>query len=441
LTNLSAATELPQALGAPAKANTLRRNLALASLGSMLEFYEFMVFGFFTVIIGKLFFPPDLPEAVKTFQAFALYSLGFLLRPISGAVIGHFGDRLGRKRLFMITVMLMAIPTLLIGFMPTYAQIGLAAPLILLLLRIVQGVALAGEFAGASVFVTEHAPGSRIGTASGFVLGASYIGFFLGALSGAVLANTLAPAALEAWGWRIPFVIGGIFGFVSLYLRRQLDETPLFLEIRNLKERAKAFPLGAVLKTHFEAVAFGIGIGAFLGSIIILLYFYMPSLLQTQFGVPRVTAFNANATALLLLAALCPLWGKLADRIGCGWVLGIGCSGLTVDLLFFFQHIPDIAKDPSQLIWWMMSLSVFMSCAAVIPALCSLIFPTEMRFTGFGFSYNMGSMISAIAPTLISFIVLTYGKDSVAYYAVGLSLCGVALAAWSFRLRLYPRPD
>jgi MFS family permease len=418
-----------------------KRNLALASVGSLLEFYEFMVFGFFTVVIGKLFFPPDLPDAVKTFQAFALYSLGFLLRPVSGAIIGHLGDRFGRKKLFMVTVLLMALPTLLIGLLPTYAQIGIMAPILLLLLRILQGVALAGEFAGASVFVAEHVPGSRMGTASGFVLGASYIGFFLGAASGALLSNVMAPAALEAWGWRIPFLIGGVFGFVSLYLRRQLDETPLFLEIRQMKDRAKSFPLAKILKNHLEPVLFDVMLGGFLGSMIIILYFYMPSLLQTQYGIDRATAFNANAAALLLLAVLCPLWGKLSDKIGYGWVLGIGCFGLTIDLYLFFQNLEYIAHNSHLLIWWSLSFSVFMSTAAVIPALCALVFPTEVRFTGFGFSYNTGSVISAVAPTVISWIVLNYGKGNVVYYGMGIAILGVVLALWTTRLKFYPRPD
>lgn len=417
-----------------------RRNLALASLGSMLEFYEFMVFGFFTIVIGRLFFPPDLPEAVKTFQAFALYSLGFLLRPVSGAIIGHLGDRFGRKKLFMFTVLLMALPTLLIGLLPTYAQVGVMAPILLLVLRILQGIALAGEFAGASVFVTEHVPGSRVGTASGFVLGASYIGFFLGAASGAILTNLLAPAALESWGWRIPFLIGGVFGFVSLYLRRQLDETPLFLELRQMKDRAKAFPLGDVLKSHLEPVIFTVVLGAFLGTMIIILYFYMPSLLQTQYGIERATAFNANAAALLLLALVCPVWGTLSDKVGYGWVLGIGCVGLTIDLFLFFRNLDSISQNPDQLIWWSLSFSIFMSTAAVIPALCALVFPTEVRFTGFGFSYNIGSVISAITPTAISWIVISYGKANVGYYAMAIGVLGVVLALWTIRLKFYPRP-
>jgi MFS family permease len=406
----------------------------------MLEFYEFMVFGFFTVVIGKLFFPPDLPEAVRTFQAFALYSLGFLLRPVSGAIIGHLGDRFGRKKLFVFTVMLMAVPTLLIGLLPTYAQIGVMAPILLLVLRILQGIALAGEFAGASVFITEHVPGSRVGTASGFVLGASYIGFFLGAAAGALMTNLLAPAALESWGWRVPFLIGGVFGFVSLYLRRQLDETPLFLEIRQMKHRAKAFPLSHLLKNHLEPMIFDVLLGAFLGTMIIILYFYMPSLLQTQYGIDRATAFNANAAALLLLALACPAWGRLADKIGHGWVLGLGCFGLTVDLFLFFRNLDFISHNPEQLIWWSLSFSIFMSTAAVIPALCALVFPTEVRFTGFGLGYNLGSVISAVAPTVISGIVIAYGKANVVYYAMAISVLGVILALWTARLKFYPRP-
>jgi MFS family permease len=432
----SAPVSLPQTGGLT---RGQKRNLALASLGSLLEFYEFMVFGFFTVVIGKLFFPPALPDSVKMFQAFALYSLGFLLRPVSGAIIGHLGDKFGRKKLFMITVFLMAVPTTLIGLLPTYAVIGIAAPLILLVLRIVQGIALAGEFAGASVFMTEHVPGSRLGFASGVVLGANYVGFFLGAATGAFMANFLPPAAIEAWGWRIPFLLGGLFGLLSVYLRRQLDETPLFLEIKDMKDHASAFPLRDVFKRYWAPTLFDVGLSAYLGSMIIILYFYMPSLLQTQYGFDRTTTFNANTAALLLLAFLCPLWGKLADKIGYGSVLAFGTAALAVDLVLFFRNLDAIAQQPGQLIWWSLSFSVFMSSASVIPALCALVFPTQVRFTGFGFAYNAGSLIAAFAPTVISGIVLGYGKSSVVYYGVAVALIGFALAVASTYFRTYPR--
>jgi MFS family permease len=377
---------------------------------------------------------------VKTFQAFALYSLGFILRPLSGVVIGHLGDKFGRKKLFMLTVFMMAVPTTLIGLLPTYAAIGVAAPIILLILRILQGIAIAGEFAGASVLVTEHIPGSRVATASGFALGASYIGFFLGAGSGALMANFLTLATLEDWGWRLPFLIGGVFGLVAVYLRRRLDETPLFLEIRRLKDRAKAFPFGEVLKNHLKPVIYVVLLGLYLGIMILILYFYFPSFLQTQYGFDRTTVFNANAAALLLLAVLCPVWGRIADKIGYGWVLGIGAVGLTADQYLFFQSLESIARDPGQLLWWWMSLSVFMSTAAVIPAISALVFPTEVRFTGFGFAYNVGIVISATTPAIMAWIVIGHGKAAVLYYGVAVGALGIALALWTARLKYYPRP-
>ncbi|MDF2117142.1 MFS transporter [Roseiarcaceae bacterium H3SJ34-1] len=416
-----------------------KRNLGLASLGSLLEFYEFMVFGFFTLVIGNLFFPPTLPEGVKVFQAFALYSLGFLLRPVSGAILGYLGDRYGRKKLFLITVILMAVPTMLIGLLPTYATIGIAAPVLLLILRLIQGVALAGEFAGASVFMTEHVPGSRVGFASSIILGASYIGFFLGAGTGALLAYVLAPGQMEAWGWRIPFVLGGLFGLTSAYLRRRLDETPMFLEIKQAKMEQTGVPIREMFTRYAGPTIFDIGFGVYLGTMIIILYFYMPTLLQTQFGVDRATTFNANAAALLVLALMCPVWGKLADRFGFGPILGIGCLLLAADLIAFFANIDQISRDPGSLIWWWISFSLFMSSAGVIPALCALVFPTQVRFTGFGFAYNLGSIFAAFAPTMIAWLVLSFGKSSVLYYALATCALGLALASWSLTLRFYGR--
>ncbi len=417
------------------------KNLALASLGSLLEFYEFMVFGFFTVVIGKLFFPPDLPEAVQTFQAFALFSLGFLLRPLAGAVGGHLGDQFGRKKMFVITVLLMALATKCMGLMPTYAQIGVAAPVILLVLRILQGVAIAGEFAGASVFVTEHVPANRLATASGWLLGSSYVGFFLGAGAAAVMANLLDASALESWGWRLPFVVGGALGLVAAYLRRQLDETPLFEEVRSRKDRAKAFPFTEALRRCPGGLVYVAGLASYLGMMIIILYFYMPSFLQTQYGFDRGSVFTANSIALLVLAVVCPLWGNIADRIGYGWVLGIGAAGLAAALFLFFQNLAVIAANPSQLLWWYVGFSLLMATAATVPVLSAIPFPTEVRLTGFGFGYNVGIVISATAPTIMAGVVLSYGKTAVAYYALCVGALGLLLAIVTFWLPLSLRKE
>jgi MFS family permease len=431
------------ATAGPAQGSGLTReqlkNLTLASLGSMLEFYEFMVFGFLTVVIARQFFPASMPDPVKTFQAFAIFTLGFLLRPLSGAVLGHLGDRLGRKKLFLFTVVAMAVPTILIGLLPTYAQIGVAAPVILLVLRMAQGIAIAGEFAGAAVFVSEHVPGDRVGHALGWMMGGSYLGFFAGAAMAALLSNTLDPAALDTWGWRVAFIVGGLFGLVAVYLRRALDETPLFREIMLRKDASRAFPLRDVLRDHLKPTLFVTGCGAYLGIMVLIVYFYMPTFLQVQYGFARTTVFNANAAALLMLAVMCPVWGWIADRIGAALTLGVGAAGACAVVFFFFQSIGSVANDPSQLMWWFLAFSAFMGTAVSVAMYSALSFPTEVRFTGFGLCYNLGIVISGATPTLLAWMVAEYGKTSVAYLAVADGILGVALALLASRIRQYPR--
>jgi len=420
-----AAAEVAPAVGSN---RTQRKNLILAALGSMLEFYEFMVFGFFTVTIARQFFPPAMPDAVKTFQAFAIFTLGFLLRPLSGAILGHLGDRLGRKKLFLFTVCAMAIPTLAIGTLPSYATIGIAAPIFLLILRMAQGVAIAGEFAGAAVFVAEHAQRGRIGYALGWMMGGSYLGFCLGALCAALLSNLLDPVALETFGWRLAFITGGIFGLVAVYLRRSLDETPLFREIMHKRAAAAPAPLRALITLHLKSTLYVTGCGAYLGIMVLIIYFYMPTLLQTQFGLPAAAAFNANAAGLLMLAAACPLWGQLADRIGAAATLGLGAAGASALIYLFFQTIDAVAANPAWLVWWYLAVSAFMGSAVAVAMFSALSFPTQARFTGFGLCYNLGIVISGVTPTLLAWLVLSYGKGSVAYVALADGLLGVSLA-------------
>ena len=416
-----------------------RKNLVLASLGSMLEFYEFMVFGFLTVIIARQFFPASMPDAVKTFQAFAIFSLGFLLRPLSGVVLGHLGDRIGRKKLFLFTVFAMAVPTMMIGLLPTYAQIGIAAPLILLTLRMAQGIAIAGEFAGAAVFVFEHAPADRAGYALGTMMGGSYLGFFAGAAIGALLSHVLDPTALDLWGWRVAFIIGGIFGLIAVYLRRSLDETPLFKEITKIKATGNGIPLLDLFRQHLSSTLFVTGCGAYLGIMVLIVYFYMPTFLQTQHGLSSGTTFNANAAGLLMLALTCPIWGLIADRIGAAKVLGISACGTSVLILLLFQHVSAVVDDQAQLMWWYMGISAFMGSAVAVALFSAISFPTQVRFSGFGLCYNLGIVISGLTPTLLALLVITYGKASVPYAALCDGALGVVLAAIGPRIKQYPR--
>src|SRR6202453_4350342 len=222
------------------------RTLALASAGGALEFYDFVIFGFFANVIGKLFFAASLPDWVRQAQTFGIFAAGYLARPLGGIVMAHFGDTRGRKRMFTLSVLLMAIPTLLIGLLPPYQSIGLVAPLLLLSMRVLQGVAIGGEAPGAWVFVAEHARRGRIGFAVGLLTSGLSFGILLGSLMATCLNRGFNQAQIAAGAWRIPFLIGGVFGFIAMWLRRWLKETPVFEEIRERATLSRDLPLGVV---------------------------------------------------------------------------------------------------------------------------------------------------------------------------------------------------
>src|ERR1700709_1894423 len=202
------------------------RTLGLAALGGALEFYDFIIFVFFATVIGKLFFPPDMPDWLVLIQTYGIFAAGYLVRPIGGIVLAHFGDLFGRKRVFAFSLLLMALSTLGMAAMPTYASIGIAAPILLVVLRMLQGAAVGGEVPGAWTFVAEHVPEQRTGFACGTLTSGLTIGILLGSLIASFVNHMWNAAEVQAFAWRIPFLVGGVFGFLAVFLRRLLAETP-----------------------------------------------------------------------------------------------------------------------------------------------------------------------------------------------------------------------
>ena len=220
------------------------KNLGLASLGAVLEYFDFQVYVFVAAAISVAFFPPGASPWIAQVQAFGIYAVGYLVRPIAGIIIAHFADRIGRKKLFVFTVLLMSVPTFLMGLLPSYAMIGWVAPALLLLLRVLQGCAVGGELPGAAVFVSEHAPARRLGVASGVFQGVTNCGLLMGA-GAAALASVVAglDPAFSSMAWRLPFLLGGMFGLLAAYLRRQLQETPLFEKMKSEGRESTKMPL------------------------------------------------------------------------------------------------------------------------------------------------------------------------------------------------------
>ncbi len=224
--------------------------LGVASLGGMLEYFEFIVFVFLASQIAKHFTSPDMPEWLRLMQTFGIFAAGFFMRPVGGIIMAQLGDMIGRKRIFTLTLALMAGPTLVIGLLPGYEQIGIWAPIILLLCRLAQGVSLGGELPGAISFVSEQVSGSRLVFALSVLAASMCMGSVAGSMVVSGLTNTIGSEAMNEWGWRIPFVLGGVFGVISVYLRRFTDETPVFKELKARRMLANEAPFKVVIAQH-----------------------------------------------------------------------------------------------------------------------------------------------------------------------------------------------
>ena len=236
-------------------AQRISRGALVATLaGNTLEFYDFVIFVFFAVTIGTLFFPPDTPEWLRQLQTYGLFAAGYLARPIGGIVMAHFGDRIGRKKMFTLSVLLMSLPTLALGLLPTYATAGYAAPLMLLVMRLLQGAAIGGEIPGAWVFVSEHVPARRVGLACSVLTAGLTAGILLGSLVATAINLSFTPQQILDLAWRLPFLLGGVFGLLAVWLRRWLHETPVFEAMRARQQLSAELPLKAVLRDHGAAV-------------------------------------------------------------------------------------------------------------------------------------------------------------------------------------------
>ena len=412
----------------PVPANTTRlssrdkRTLVLAALGGALEFYDFIIFVFFTVVIGQLFFPPDLPDWLRQLQAFGIFAAGYLARPLGGVVMAHFGDRYGRKRMFMLSVLLMAVPTLLIGLLPTYSSIGILAPVLLLLLRIMQGAAVGGEVPGAWVFVAEHVPANRVGFACGTLTAGLTFGILLGSLLAGAINTWFSAAEVLDWAWRLPFLIGGVFGLLAVWLRRYLHETPVFEALRRRRELVAGLPLREVLAGYRRNVFASMLLTFMLTAGIVVVILMTPSLVQKAYSISPALALQANSVATLALVFGCVAYGMAADRFGAARVGVIGAIVLvsTTALLYFtLDHHREYFVAAYALAGFTVGIS------GVIPTLMVRAFPAAIRFSGISFSYNAAYAISGgLTPLAVTWWLRSEPFAAVWYVAIACA-CGL----------------
>jgi MFS family permease len=312
------------------------RTLGLATLGGALEFYDFIIFVFFANQIGQLFFPAEIPDWLRQFQTFGLFAVGYFVRPLSGIIMGHFGDLIGRKRIFTFSIILMAVPTLAIGLLPSYSAIGIFAPIALLILRVLQGAAIGGEIPGAWVFVSEHVPANRVSLACGTLTAGLTAGILLGSVVNIGITRMIPPAEVARIGWRIAFLLGGVFGICAALLRQWLQETPVFKEMSARKALATELPVKTVLSKHQTEVIISGLLTWMLTAAIVVIILLTPQLLISRYHFSSTLVSEASCLAALSLTIGCVLVGWLSDRIGAPRILIGGSVCLVIATYLFY---------------------------------------------------------------------------------------------------------
>lgn len=409
------------------------KTLSLSAFGGALEFYDFIIFVFFSKVIGSLFFPADMPIWMSQLQTFGIFAAGYLARPFGGIVMAHFGDLFGRKRMFTLSILLMAIPTLLIGCLPTYAAVGYFAPIFLLILRLCQGLAVGGEIPGAWTFVAEHVPKDKVGLACGTLTSGLTLGIFLGSIVSILMQSNFNATEMYAWAWRIPFIVGGIFGFIAMYLRQWLKETPIFLEMQKREEKdvSKKLPIWDVLSNYLPQVMISILLTWVLSAGIMVIIVTSHVYLQGQFGFSEIDVSISRLLATAGLALGCVFYGYLADKFSIGKLIAIG-SLLGVIATIIFLSSLSAGREMLYITYPIVGFSV--GIVGAFPYYMVRAFPANVRYSGVAFSFNISYAITgALTAFLIPILANFFSKYAAGFYVISVFLFGVVLGWYIIR--------
>ncbi|WP_173086855.1 MFS transporter [Fundidesulfovibrio magnetotacticus] len=404
----------------------LRTNMLGGVAGNALEWYDFAILGFLAPQIGRNFFPSDDP-LVSLLGAFGVFAAAFLARPAGGLLFGYIGDRRGRKTSLQLSVALMAVPTFLVGLLPTYRDAGVLAPLLLVLLRMAQGLSVGGELVGSIAFVAENAPEERRGYYCSWTFASEYGGMMLGSLLTAGLSLGLGAQAMDSWGWRVPFLAGALIAVVAFWMRKSLSETPVFLALEDRKRLGRN-PVAEAVQLVPERILHLFFLVILVGAGFYTLFVWWPTYLGSVLrpDVPGVAGLNAFS--LLLLMVFIPFTGSLSDRLGRKPLLVWSCAGMTVFTLPLFQ-----LAQQGGVAGLFVSQTAFTALMALylgpVPAALVEMFPPRMRYSAMGIGYNLSLCVfGGAAPVAATWLM--QGRETAFAPALVLTvLSGINLLA------------
>jgi len=400
---------------APHRASTLKV-LAAASIGNALEWYDILVYGYFAVTISALFFPKT-DETTALLLTFGTFGVSYLVRPLGALVLGAYADKAGRRAAMLLSIVIMTVGTGLMAIMPTYNSIGIVAPIAVLIARLLQGFAVAGEFGSATAFLVEHSK-TRKGFFASFQWFGQGLAAVLASLFGVVMFGVLTPEQLSSWGWRVPFFFGLLIGPIGLYIRKHVAETPEFRE----QGPAEA-PLGQMFAQHWGRLLMCIGIVVLsTGSNYIILY--MPTYAIRQLHLPQSLGFIATLIGGILLTLGAPFFGHLSDRVGRIRVMVVVCVLFAVSAFPAFVLLiahPSLAGIVGIVCWLSLLKAAY---SGTLPALMAELFPTATRSTGIAVSYNISVPIfGGFAPLVAAWLITVTGSQlAPSFYLIATSL-------------------
>ncbi len=389
------------------------------SLGGMLEIYDFLIYGLMASYIAENFFPAE-DHITSLINTFATFAIGYLTRPLGGIVFGHFGDRYGRKKTFTFSIFLMAVTTALMGCLPGWNSIGSAAPITLILLRLLQGFSLGGEIPGSITYLSETTP-ERRGLVIGILFLAIMIGVSFGTFVHGILEMYLPAEDMKEWGWRVPFWIGGSLGIISYHIRKHFSESGFFEALDQTKAQA-SIPIVLLFTQHTRGVICGLMTIGLCGATVTVYSIYMPGFLSSLLGFPREAVAWQTTLAFLMLSPLCLIFGLLSDLINHKLILGIMAIIVATTCWPAFQYFssPDAELNKILLICGLLAATA----SGALPPLLISFFPTEIRYTGIATCYNIGfAIFGGIAP-VTSTLLAKYSSNTTGP-AIYLSLVAV----------------